>query len=473
MSWVGKQSRWMKMYRRRRYAVSCRQLNCEPTKEASWRLANDWWRRKQAEIDRAAPQHPFQPLIEELKQKEAWARQHGLADEAEKLHTRLTEIEKIDVADLDPASLPAGEPVDHAASRDNMALAATFGIVIPPDLDPMVSDYFFGDRRIWQERFSTRNTVPQKQTIAFHFGQWFEGQRAKVGAREIGPDRADANRVMLTHFVSFLGESSSVECVNESAWRNFAMFCRGKVGEQVWSSDYANGIMRVSRSFVRSLWESGLIDLPKNLTSHALSIKVKAKKKVFFEPGELKRQIESASTISQLQLHLLLMANCGFYQSDIAELKQIEVDWNLGIITRKRSKTDDREETPTVRWKLWPVTLDVLKKHRSGHPELVLLTNRGKPWVEKFLRQGDGKMSKTDKIASNYRRLVEKTGIKKPMKSIRKTSANLLESNKDHARFAGYFLGHAAASIKDRHYTDVSDHLFFAALDWLREQYGF
>jgi hypothetical protein len=46
-----------------------------------------------------------------------------------------------------------------------------------------------------------------------------------------------------------------------------------------------------------------------------------------------------------------------------------------------------------VRWKLWPVTLDRLKKHRSGHPELVLLTNGRKPWVEKFLRERDGKMS--------------------------------------------------------------------------------
>jgi integrase len=217
------------------------------------------------------------------------------------------------------------------------------------------------------------------------------------------------------------------------------------------------------------LWESNLIDLPKNLTSRELGIKVKVKKKIFFTPAELKRQVDEA--VGQLKLHLLLMTNCGFYQSDIAELKQEEVDWTAGIITRKRSKTDDREETPTVRWKLWPITFELLKKHRSAHLELALLTNRGKPWVEKSLRETDGKLSKTDKIVSNYRRLIERTGIVKPLKTIRKTSANLLESHKDHARFADYFLGHAATSIKDKHYTDVPDDLFFAALDWLREQY--
>jgi len=88
-----------------------------------------------------------------------------------------------------------------------------------------------------------------------------------------------------------------------------------------------------------------------------------------------------------------------------------------------------------------------------------------------LLRGTDGRLSKTDKIVSNYRRLIEKSGIRKPLKIIRKTTANLLESHKDHTRFADYFLGHAATSIKDRHYTDVPDDLFFAALGCLREQY--
>ncbi len=39
--------------------------------------------------------------------------------------------------------------------------------------------------------------------------------------------------------------------------------------------------------------------------------------------------------------------------------------------------------------------------------------------------------------------------------------------------FAGYFLGPAPKGIKERRYTDVNDALFFQALDWLRQQYGF
>lgn len=372
------------MYRGKRYAVSCRQLGTAPTKEESWRQANEWWLQKRAEIDRAAPKYLLHPLLEELKQKEAWASQHGLVEEAEQLRARHAEVAG---AVVDVSELPEGDPVDFTASRENLALAETFGITVPPDLEPMVCDYFFGDRRIWQERHRNGNTVPQKQTIRHHFDEWFEGQKAKVNAGEIGPDRADANRVMLTHFMNFVGESSALDCVNEMTWRNFAMHCRGKVAGKTWSPDYAAGVMRVSRSFIRSLWESNLIDLPKNLTSRDLTISIKAKKKIFFTPAELKRQIQKAD--GQLKLHLLLMANCGFYQSDITELKHTEVDWKAGIITRQRSKTDGREETPTVRWKLWPITFELLKKNRSAHPELVLLTNRGKPWVEKSLRVED------------------------------------------------------------------------------------
>ena len=47
MTWVAGSRRWRKLYKGKWYAVSCRQLGCEETKEASWKLANDWWERKQ------------------------------------------------------------------------------------------------------------------------------------------------------------------------------------------------------------------------------------------------------------------------------------------------------------------------------------------------------------------------------------------------------------------------------------------
>jgi len=208
------------------------------------------------------------------------------------------------------------------------------------------------------------------------FKQWYDGQRAKVAAGEIAPDRADANRVMLQHFVSHVGELTPVETISEETWRTFALLCRSRVASKGWSPDYAASVMRVARSFVRALWETGLIDLPRNLTSRDLTVKVRAKKKVFFTVEEFRKQVEAAH--GPMKLHLLLMANCGFYQSDISDLRQDEVNWGKSTITRKRSKTEDREETPEVTWKLWPITFQLLQEQHSNNPGFALTARSGK-----------------------------------------------------------------------------------------------
>src|SRR5262249_2662701 len=56
MTWDADTRRWLKKYKGRMYAVSCRQLEAPPTKEASGSAANAWWLRKQAEIDQKASQ---------------------------------------------------------------------------------------------------------------------------------------------------------------------------------------------------------------------------------------------------------------------------------------------------------------------------------------------------------------------------------------------------------------------------------
>ena len=54
MTWVPARKGWMTKYGGKMYSVSCRQLGTAPTKEASWRAANSWWERKQAELDASA-----------------------------------------------------------------------------------------------------------------------------------------------------------------------------------------------------------------------------------------------------------------------------------------------------------------------------------------------------------------------------------------------------------------------------------
>src|SRR5208337_2463848 len=88
----------------------------------------------------------------------------------------------------------------------------------------------------------------------------------------------------------------------------------------------------------------------------------------------------------QPKLHVLLGLNCGFGPTDISELKQSEVDWEEGTITRKRSKTDSQESVPVVRYKLWQSTFALLRQFNSGG-DPVLRTRAGGEWAFRRLRE--------------------------------------------------------------------------------------
>ena len=62
MTWVPSRRGWMKEYRGKKYAVSCRQLNVPESKAESYQAANSWWAAKKAELD-AASQPKLRPLL--------------------------------------------------------------------------------------------------------------------------------------------------------------------------------------------------------------------------------------------------------------------------------------------------------------------------------------------------------------------------------------------------------------------------
>lgn len=90
---------------------------------------------------------------------------------------------------------------------------------------------------------------------------------------------------------------------------------------------------------------------------------------------------------------------------------------------------------------------------------------------------------KIDNIASAYSRLrqrlakpkkdkegnVTRNAVRlKPLKHLRKTSSTILQ--RKHPQFVDLFLGHAAASMADRHYARYDQDGFDEAVMWLRDQ---
>ncbi len=238
---------------------------------------------------------------------------------------------------------------------------------------------------------------------------------------------------------------------------------------QAISIDYKKKRLRIAKSFVSWLAEKGFIPVPPNLHSRRQRFGGGARVIATIPVEEVRRLISNAP--GQLQLHLLLMINCGMTQVDISDLSPGEVDWNRGRIRRKRGKTADHESVPTVDYPLWSETWSRLRVFGRRDGDRVLLIKSGQPWVRDRLLDS-GKRSKVDAIKSNYRHLQRVTSSVHPMKLFRKTSASVLETDGNHARYTLMFLRHAPKTVADRHYVVPSQANFDRAIEFLRRTYN-
>jgi integrase len=189
--------------------------------------------------------------------------------------------------------------------------------------------------------------------------------------------------------------------------------------------------------------------------------------------AEYQLAIEKAP--GNFKLALLLMGNCGMRQKDVSDLLDTEVDWRSGRITRKRSKTRRHKNVPTVSYKLWPATLDLLRQYRSGKDH-VLLTESGRLYVRSESKQ-DSRAKRADGFTSRWAHLKkqlrkELPEFRRDLKGIRATGASLLGQHETYGRFAQLYLGHAPRSVADKHYVVPSQDLFDKAVAWLGQQLG-
>jgi integrase len=449
MSWDDKQKRWVKMYKGQRYTVACSVLGAPDTKDGSRVAANNWWKAKRAEIDAKNVPRPPLPLEDLYRAWVDWSSQE--APFAKELY--------------DKKFAQAPESVIRRVV-EGVVGALLSGEPMPPELAEKLPPARLLQVAKAVSELRGQPTAEPEQTAQAHCDRWIDAQRVKVRAGELSADGVDNKRICLSYFRDFLGGTADIKVIDAARLQGFYDWCILKEG---WSKDYKAKVFGTARTFIRWLAEQGVIPLPMNIDSRSFTFNVGAKAVPTWTLEEFKTA--QAAATGQLRLHLLLMVNCGFTQQDIADLKDREVDWTTGRITRKRSKMAKQGGVPVVSYPLWPRTFELLKEYRSGG-ELVLLTESGRPWKWKELTEG-GKLRKSDNIASNYAHLKDKLGeFAKPLKELRKTAASLLESKGEYRGFSTLFLGHSPRSIADRHYVAPPQALFDQAVMWLGRQLG-
>lgn len=493
MTWIPSRRGWMKEYKGRKYAISCRQLGVQETKDSSYQAANAWWEAKKAEIDAADRPQPFRPL---LPLEDLAASTLGIAGPLDGedvnlilgLETAYAEQqsgrEEIVRVNKDGSVVQWSWPnQSEAPSRfeDRLALAVRMAATrivtkllegeipveltsLPPARLQQVQDSIAGVRG--------EPAAPSERTIKAHSVAWLAVQEKMVAAGQITAARVNNVRMALTHFTRWLGETADIASIDATKLQGFYEYCltqvaaRRKDKKAGWSLPFAKEVFAVSRSWLKWLAEQGTIDPPRNLASR-FRFGNAVKKIATWTVDEVRHVIEEAP--GKLKLALLLMVNCGMTQQDVSDLLDDEVDWTQGTITRRRSKTKNNENVPVVTYRLWPVTWQLLQQYRSG-TDRVLLTESGKPYVRNEMV--NGKLVKADGFTSNYAHLKRRLKFTKPMKQLRKTAATLLESHEVYGRFKHYFLGHSPRSIADRYYAAPDQGLFDKAVWWLGQQLG-
>ena len=444
MTWDAKYHRWYKRYRKVRYLISCRELKVPLNKAESVAAANDWWLAKKKEVD-GQRTTPTPATIKALQLEYDWYEYTG-DPQAKAAADRLIEAQR---ENAKTGTIPA-----HIEDALQMRLSFT------PE-----TTHLWSERQRLLER-SRQGAVGDR--IKDQIKDFLAGKEAEVGAGEIKPATLENLRHCLKPFDDWMG-GKSLSHVSEVTLDAYRKQLLDQIAKKKISRKTAAGRMNALKQFLKDRWRLRRVEMPRNFDEVGIAVGHKEPKP--YDVAQVKSILAATPAASRLRLYALLCLNCGMTQIDIATLKQSEV--KDGRITRKRTKEEDEASTPTIEYKLWGETWELLQQHRSKDNERALLSQRGTPLYQETLK--DGKVIKTDCIRLAWRRFRKKKfegqeGV--TLKKFRKTGATLLSDNKEYHACRYLYLGHAPSSIADKHYAPPPQTTFDEAVEWLGKQIG-
>ena len=210
---------------------------------------------------------------------------------------------------------------------------------------------------IWQATYKPAIEETEAATEITKIGQaideWLLGKKSQVIMGHIRESTLSSTRQTITYFRKW-AKNKPLSALNEKMLFDFFNHLAGEIGAARMAKGYAHQILLYTKSFIRRQWELHRIELPRNIVSRDLAIRVPAGTIEVLTDDEVRAFYNRGSSL--LKTCILLSLNCGFNQIDIATLKHSEVDWTAGTITKRRIKTGGSDKVPTVQWKLWTTT---------------------------------------------------------------------------------------------------------------------
>jgi len=496
----GRSGRWRKKFRGRTYYFDGGRGKSD--RQAYAIALKDWneLRQKIQDLDEKPHESDYFEVLREWRAARDWASQNADKTAFESSRGKIRELEarlagkqpppitqndrfesqfQIPILDLTPF-LATKEDIANLSTLDLSHLHKSLGP--NREITPTQSekDLFDGSpfriaKEIWRDRITTQLRLQDEaagdKSVDGNIERFLSQKRAQVTGGELSAGRCANLALHLTAFRDFVGGGNPVSAITSRVMTDFRSDLLDRKTRGEFSSAYAKNRLDTSTQFTRWLWrEETLADLPRVIESRSFSINAATAPIKTFTADEIKALL--AASEGQNKLCLLLALNTGMTQRDIADLRPEEVDWESGVIRRKRSKTRQHKNVPEVAYQLWPETFSLLKKCRRLDCPQVLANENGAPLLVSTLK-ADGKLHKVDNVHCNFSRCCRRVKITgRPFKSLRKTAATLLRGNATFSGLESVFLGHAPRSIADRHYAGVPHELLGQAINWLATQFG-
>ena len=177
-------------------------------------------------------------------------------------------------------------------------------------------------------------------------------------------------------------------------------------------------------SVFKYAYEAGLIDQPvrygpafKRPPARKFRAERNGKGPRMFEAHEVRRLLDAAG--QPMRAMILLAANCGLGNSDVGGLEFRHVDLENGWLDYPRPKTGIGRRCP-----LWPETVAALqewlvvrpnpKPGSEGLDELVFLTAKGNPWLDRPSAKKPERLMGDRPVSKEFSKLMDHCGLHRP-----------------------------------------------------------
>lgn len=431
MTWEAAKNRWRKMHKGVIYLVSPQRLDEEGydvpmyTRDGSRKAANEWWRKKQAELYAPSPEQQIRQRWSVEDHVEAIRKAQEVIDTRQQLLFGLGYRPEVKGSDFFATVIHE----DGHTNLDGLGKLVAQIEDKPADKERSVAHQL---KRYLSAELARGQAPNTYADIAFHLNKMHRCPAFKL--------------------------DMGIDCLKESTLTDIYAWLKNESKLAPNSQKKTFGYVR---RFIKWLYGERLIDeKPRNIDFRIFSFDTEKVVKTYPTEDVVYLLMHLRE---RLQLYACLALNCGMYAVDMGQL--LKTEWQGDRIIRKRTKMKKKEKVPVVNYKLWPETKALIEKFKSDDATYVFLSERGKPlwrqWIE------NGKKREANLIAVHW----DKQSI--PLANLRHVSSNLLKHKREFA-LAGLhdlFLGHAPNSMGEGHYYTYDQEHFDEAIMWLRTQY--